>query len=105
MDSGNFLLLQTITEDEWHLITINYKGPDMTSGGLDYYRNGGNKVTFTHATQGTSVTNDGQVVVGRLTVDGDTQDEYSSMEFDELVFYNEVLTEPKILSLYQAVYP
>ena len=77
-------------------MVINYLGPGAGQG-VETYRDG----VFQEADRtagGTGHTAHGQTVIGRMTVDTDAH--YTSMEIDDLAFFNTKLNQSQIVELY-----
>ena len=86
---------------EWTHIVLNYIGPNNGQGIQIYYN--GQEVesdTIKDAARSHSA-GDGRVVLGRLYTNSD--DYYGSVEIDELLFFNQTLSNDDINALYNAV--
>ena len=83
----------------WTHLVLNYIGPN---NGIRIYENGGlvasdfNKLIVNRDYQ----TGNGRIVVGRKYTDSNQQ--YASVEIDELVYFNSYLTNGNIQSIYNA---
>ena len=82
----------------WTHIVLNYIGPNA---GIKVYYNGAEVGGDTTKFAGSSNTADGRVVVGRLSTDGDYC--YTSLQLDELAFFNKALSTTEITTMYNAV--
>ena len=77
----------------WTHIVLNYIGPNNGQG-IEIYHNGvqiRNDATKSGATRSSG---DCKVVIGRLYAD--TDDWYGSVDVDELLFFNQKLTDQEI---------
>ena len=79
-------------------IVLNYIGPNA---GIKVYFNGAEVGSETTKFAGSSNTADGRVVVGRFSTDGDYH--YTSLQLDELIFFNKALSTTEITAMYNAV--
>ena len=77
----------------WTHIVLNYLGPDNEQGIRIYY-NGTQVGSDSTRSAATYMPGDGRVVVGRFYVD--YGDSYANVDTDELLFFNEALTDPNI---------
>ena len=90
----------TKTSNEWVHEVINYVGPN---NGDDFgiYQNG--EFLFNvrlGLTVNTFPSSDGRIVIGRSRTDGNS--DYASVQVDELLFFNQSLTEQEIMMLSQS---
>ena len=80
---------------------LNYIGPNDTDGeGIRIYYNGKEERCDTIKHAAPYSTDDGRIVVGRYWVDRDER--YSSVQVDELIYFNEPLTDTDVQSIYNS---
>ena len=80
----------------WTHIVLNFIGPDNGQGIRIYYdgeQTGSDNTKNVHAFQ----SGDSRVVVGRQFIDED--DHYASVDVDELILFNQALTDQNILDM------
>ena len=82
----------------WTHSVLNYIGP---SDGIRGYIDGEEKASGTHKTAFATSAGDGRIVVGRLFTDRDEQ--YTSVQVDELIFFNAPLTSDDVQLIYNSV--
>ena len=80
-------------------IVLNYIGPNVGQG-IILYNNGEEWRSDTNKYGGTYSAGDGKIVVGReyTTID----DSYTSMQIDELIYFNQALSDDEIQLIYNA---
>ena len=81
-------------------MVLNYLGPGDGEGIRIYY-DGSEVASDTTKTARSRSAGDGRIVVGRWYIDRD--ENYASVEIDELIFFNQALTVDNIETLYQTV--
>ena len=87
-----------ITFSEWHHLTCSV--PDFgNEDSLKVYYDGSHYGTHNEASSRETPTRSSRVIVGRAFTDQD--DTYSSVELDELLFFNRALEEHHVQALYQ----
>ena len=92
--------LVDVTYSRWVHIVLNFLGPDSNQG-YRIYRDG-TLIRFYNLHKDTTYRyrpRDGKIVIGRLWTD--IYFKHSSFQLDELLFYNQVLTEAEIDMLSQ----
>ena len=84
---------------EWIHAVLNFIGTNDEEV-IRIYNNGvqvtNEEIGQTNRTQSTS---DGRIVIGRLYTNEDEDSDYASVQVDELLFFNQTLTEPEIAML------
>ena len=97
---GSFYHFQYRPSDDWFHVVVNYFGPNNGEG-FNTYFNG--DVAFTDSTiqEDDTTPGNGRIVIGRSFTEID--DYYTSMEVDELCFFNEVLSAQEIKYLYNYI--
>ena len=86
----------------WTHIVLNYIGPDNGQG-IRGYVNGQEVASGTTKHPRSYPAGDGRIVVGRFTTDRDLDQLYSSIQIDELIFFNKALSTTDIKLLYNVV--
>ena len=81
--------------NEWFHSEINFIGPNIGQGYILYVDG------MMHRTSGSSqftpgVINNGRIAVGRLFIENNQYNAYTSFAMDELLFFNRTLTETEI---------
>ena len=76
---------------------MSYIGPKYGQG-IRLFKDGALETRSYIPWYGTDKVGDGRVVVGRRYVDKD--DDYTSLEMDELIFFNEALSDDEVRELY-----
>ena len=84
----------------WTHFALNYIGPNNGEG-IELFRDGAEVVNSTTRTITHRSTPDGRLVVGRYTTDRDNQ--YTSLQIDELFLFNHVLDSKDVQHMYQSV--
>ena len=84
----------------WFHVVINYIGPNNGQG-IRMFIDGSELMSDTAKDAWSFSAGDGMVVVGRDYTDADK--EYASVQVDELIFFNQVLSNDHINKLYNAV--
>ena len=84
----------------WTHIVLNYIGPNDGEG-IRSYVNGQEVASETTKSRRSSLPGDGRIVVGRRSTDQDMY--YTSVQIDELVFFNKTLSTTEITAMYNAV--
>ena len=79
---------------------MNYIGPNDGQG-IGIYYNGQEVTSSTTKEEGVYPAGDGRTVVGRRYTDQDRG--YTSMQIDELIFFNKALRATDIKLLYNAI--
>ena len=79
---------------------LNYIGPNDGQGIRVHY-NGTEVANDTTKSEGTYSTGDGRIVVGRYYSHRDVR--YTSMQVDELAFFNKALSTTDIKAMYSSV--
>ena len=83
----------------WTHIVMNYLGP--TSGqGIRIYYNGNEVASDTTKTTYSYSPGDGRIVVGRRHTDRNQN--YASVQVDELIFFNQALSDNEVQLIYNA---
>ena len=78
---------------------LNFSGPNGGEGIRIFYD--GQKVTSdTSKTAQSRSAGDGRIVVGRINTDKD--DRYSSVQIDELIYFNITLADTEVKSIYNS---
>ena len=88
------------TPTSWTHMMVNYIGPNDGQGIRVYY-DGTEVASVTTKYEVQYSAGDGRIIVGRCYIDDDSQ--YASMQFDEMIFFNEALSTTDIKLLYSAV--
>ena len=83
----------------WTHVVLNYIGPHVGEGIRNYY-NGQEVASDTDKERVDRSTGDGRIVVGREYTDGDR--DYASVQVDELIYFNAVLTHAEVQSIYNS---
>ena len=78
---------------------MNYLGPESYQG-VRLYENGEVVRNDTFAGLRSTPTGNGRIVVGRFSTDQD--EPYASLQIDELVFFNNSLTDDQIQDIFNA---
>ena len=76
---------------------MNYIGPNDGEG-IRFYYNGAEVASVTTKSSVSYSPGDGRIVVGRCYTDQD----YASVQFDELIFFNAALTDADVQSIYNS---
>ena len=84
----------------WTHIVMNYIGPNDGEGIRGYY-NGSEVASETTKSEDTVPAGDGRIVIGRVFTYSDER--YTSMQIDELIFFNKALSTTDITAMYNAV--
>ena len=93
--NGAFVLNTQIQKSVWTHVVLNYIGTDdgegvtMSINGREVASDA-DKYTFSHSA------GDGRIVVGRWEKDTDLDNNYSGVHVDELIFFNQTLTQQEI---------
>ena len=84
--------------NEWHHFACSFTDPDEEDRFQVFYdgTTSGTRHAFSPTT---SSTGSGRVVIGRAFINVDNS--YTSLELDELLFFNRALQKQEILTLYQ----
>ena len=77
----------------------NYIGPNNGEG-IRWYQNGQEVTNDTTKAGGPYLPGDSRVVLGRFTTDRD--EKYSSVEVDDLIYFNAALTSSDVQSIYNS---
>ena len=97
VSDGGFFHCGTKPSNDWFHVVINYFGPNNGQGFKTYF-DGNLRITdYTKWQHNTSPSN-GKIVIGKFFADIDHY--YTSMDLDELLFFNHTLTTQEINSLY-----
>ena len=83
----------------WTHVVMNYIGP-KNGQGIRMHVNGADVVSDTNKTAQSLTTGDGSIVVGRLFTDSNSY--YSSVDVDELIYFNAALTSDDVQSIYNS---
>ena len=78
----------------WTHVVLNYLGPN---GGIRVYSNGREKTNDLTKEAGSYSSGDPRVVLGRLFTE--LHRDYAGGDFDELLFFNEILSQEQIIRL------
>ena len=99
MDEGAFEIIgnTVVSYDEWHHFVANFIGP-RDGEGIVLFLNGSLFDSTTTLKDISGPAGNGLVVIGRSYTDWDS--DYSSVELDELLFFNRVLESHEIQDLY-----
>ena len=81
----------------WTHIVLNYIGSNNGEG-IRMYVNGTEVASDKYKTARSRPAGDGRIVVGRYLID--TDEYYSSIEVDELIYFNASLTSDEVQSIY-----
>ena len=81
----------------WYHLVMNYMGPNDGQG-ITVYTDGALRGSDTNKDTHTYTAGDGRLVIGRHYTDHDGH--YESVTFDELTFWNRILTLQEIQALY-----
>ena len=81
----------------WTHVVLNYIGPNNGEGITVFY-DGVKVASDTNKPGGFSAAGDGRIVVGRITTTKDSS--YASVQIDELLFFNQALSNDNINLLY-----
>ena len=85
--------------DGWFHIVINFIGPNITQG-IKVYNDGVQVGGISRVQTGiTHIEGDGRIVFGRFYTDSAIS--YASTQMDDLLLFNQVLTETEIAKLSQ----
>ena len=95
MSTGNYISHGTIPPGWFHTV-LNFIGPD---GGIRAYHDGVKVGSDTNIHGDGKDNGDRRIVMGRYFVKSATS--YSSVQVDELLFFNQLLTDDKITMLSQ----
>ena len=96
------MLSGTKTSNEWVHEVINYVGPN-NGDDFSIYHNGNFLFNLTSLVDPTTKPfnpSDGRIVIGRIRTDLNIR--YASVQVDELLFFNQSLTEQEIMMLSQS---
>ena len=96
LDGGFYVYADT--PSGWTHLTLNYIGPDDEQG-IDIYHDGTLTGSSTAKHAGSRSPGDTRVVIGRAFRDRD--DYYGGVEVDELLFFNEKLTDQQIQDIFE----
>ena len=83
----------------WTHIVLNYIGPENGQG-IRNYNDGAEVESDTTKNQQSFSPGDGRIVVGRFFTDRNQQ--YASVQVDELIFFNRTLTSAEVNSVYNS---
>ena len=81
---------------------MNYIGPN-NGGGFQIFYNGTEVASESTKTADSGPIGDGRIVVGRFAIDRDRALDYASVQVDELLFFNQALSNDDVNALYNAV--
>ena len=84
----------------WTHVLLNYIGPNNTDGIRVYY-NGAEVANDTEKNVSPSSAGDGRIVLGRRYTDKDK--DYASVQVDELIFFNQALTNDQVELIYNSI--
>ena len=87
--------------NQWIHLVLNYIGPNSGKG-IQAFKDGAFVGQHQSGSDGTHTTGEGRVVVGRKHTNYNRF--YAHVELDELIFFNETLTNEEVNQLYD-VYP
>ena len=86
---------------EWTHIVMNYIGPNRTQG-IRAYTNGAFTSKDMYYSTLIRSAGDGHVVIGRqFTKEAKSYADYPTVDLDELMLFNHILTEEQIAELYE----
>ena len=94
---GHFYVYKLPSSLVWTHVVLNYIGPEDDTQGIRVYFNGALEDTDTHKSGTQKQPGDGRLVFGRQHSDAD--EDYASVGVDELLLFNQKLTDEEILSL------
>ena len=97
--SNGYFKVNYLEPSGWTHVVLNYIGPDNGQG-IGIYYNGAEVASDTTKTSGSYSAGYGRIVVGRRYTNEDRL--YTSVQVDELVFFNVALTPEYIQSLYNS---
>ena len=83
----------------WFHVVLNYIGADNGEG-IKMFIDGSKVTSDTTKTAHSSLAGDGMIVVGRIYTDKDQS--YTSVQVDELIFFNRALTSVEVQSVYNS---
>ena len=89
IDKNFLLLFSALQRSVWTHIVMNYIGPDDDEGIRVYQKGVEMKPFDTQTSPSSNPVGAGRIVVGRSKTD--TDNNYVSMQVDELIFFNHVL--------------
>ena len=97
VSDGGFFHYGTKPSNDWFHVVINYFGPNNGQGFKTYF-DGNLRITDNTKWQHNTSPSNGKIVIGKFFADIDHY--YTSMDVDELLFFNHTLTTQEINSLY-----
>ena len=97
VSDGYFIKSGIRPSNGWFHVVINYFGANIRQGFKTYF-NGNLNVTSTTKFPHTITPSNGKIVIGRAYTEIDNV--YTSMEVDELLFFNHTLTTQEVNSLH-----
>ena len=83
----------------WSHIVLNYLGPNNGQG-IRMFINGAEVASSTTKTSSSKSAGDGRIVIGRWYTDRDQN--YASVQVDELIFFDEALKPSQALQFYNS---
>ena len=98
LQNGNFIVYQST--NGWTHVVLNYIGPNNGEG-IAIYCDGEEVASDTIKSVQTIQARDGRVVAGRFQTDEDKS--YTSVQVDELIFFNHFLESAEITVLHKAI--
>ena len=98
MSPGHFSVSTGRANNVWVHAVLNFLGPNNQEG-ISIYQNGQHVGNHATITQSSSNAPDGRIVVGRVLTG--VNNYYASVQVDELLFFNQTLTEAEIRLLSQ----
>ena len=85
------------SDNDWAHVMINYIGEDEQLG-MELYLNGIRQAHDNTSSPPTRTQGNGRIVIGRFLTEEDHS--YTTVEIDELLFFNATLTPDQITTLY-----
>ena len=98
LPNGRFFVSES-KPTHWFHVVLNYIGPNNGQG-MRIYRDGVEEGSHTTRISESLSAGDGRIVVGRWYTDSDSY--YSSIQVDELIFFNAALTDTDVQSIYNS---
>ena len=98
MSSGHFSVETGRANNVWVHSVLNFLGPNDQEG-ISIYQNGQHVGNHTTINQSSTNAPDGKIVIGRVFTE--INNFYASVQVDELLFFNQTLTEAEIRLLSQ----
>ena len=97
VSGGSFYHFQYRPSNDWFHIVVNYFGPNNGEG-FNTYFNGNIAFTDNTIQEDNTTAGNGRIVIGKSFTEID--DYYTSLEVDEVLLFNKILTAQEINYLY-----